>query len=63
MLTHESIRDLADEIASLGYDERTAWRFAALVGDTPIVGPDNRVLVMDEAGRELARLAIKCFDE
>ena len=47
--------ELVAEIQSQGYDESAAARFASLIGDTPVIDQDGRIIVMDE-GREVARL-------
>jgi hypothetical protein len=52
----ESFCELVEQIKALGYDEETAANFAAIIGDTPCVDDQGRTVVIDEDGRELARL-------
>lgn len=61
MHSSESFRELTDEIQSLGYDEETAARFAALIGDTPCFDSAGLVIVVDQDGAELARLLLSFF--
>jgi hypothetical protein len=46
---------LTAEIMKQGYDLETAGRYAALIGDTPVVDAEGNVLVM-EGGEVVARL-------
>ena len=62
-MTRESLDELAAEIRGLGYDRRTAGHYAALIGDTPMGDDQGRIVVIDEQGKELARLPLKFFDE
>ncbi len=62
MITDEGLSQLAREIVALGYNEHTAAHYAALIGDTPCLDSDGRVVVM-EHGQVLARLRLKSFDE
>jgi hypothetical protein len=61
--SQESFSELVAEIKSLGYDDATAGRWAAFIGDTPIGDDQGRIVVRDEQGKELARLRLKCFEE
>ena len=59
MLTEEQFCALMERIERLGYDEETAGRFAALIGDTPCKDEQGRTVVIDKDGRPLARLALE----
>ena len=61
-LSMEGFEKLAREIMALGYDEETASHYAALIGDTPAVDDAGQVVVLDEHGQELARLALNFFE-
>jgi hypothetical protein len=61
-MTIESLAELAAEIKALGYDDRTAGRYAALIGDTPGIDEQGRIVVIDQNGREVARLKLKFFE-
>lgn len=54
----ETFYALIDSIVALGFDEATAAHYAALIGDTPILDEEGKVVVLDRAGKELARLAL-----
>ena len=56
-MSFDTFVNLADAIAAQGYDEATALKYAALIGDTPISDEAGNILVLDEKGQELARLA------
>jgi ribulose-5-phosphate 4-epimerase/fuculose-1-phosphate aldolase len=49
-------RELIEEIQSQGYSTETAGHYAALIGDTPLVDEQGRFVVIDNDGKELARL-------
>jgi hypothetical protein len=55
-LNEEAFGDLIDEIQSQGYSAETAGHYASLIGDTPIVDEQGRFVVIDNDGKELARL-------
>jgi hypothetical protein len=55
MMDKEGFAELALQIIAQGVPEEMAWHYAALIGDTPIIAEDGRVIVMD-GDRELARL-------
>ena len=57
----ESFRALFDSIMALGLDEATAARYACQIGDTPIIDADGRIVVMDDHGKVIARLAMARF--
>jgi hypothetical protein len=59
MMTQEQFRELIKEIKALGYDEETAGGFAVFIGDTPCLDEQGRVVVIDDDGRELARLNLR----
>ena len=46
---------LAAQIRDQGYNERTAYYYAGLIGDVPISDGHGNVIVRDERGVELAR--------
>ena len=58
MMDEAGLTKLAREIMALGYDEETAFEYAALIGDTPIMAEDGRVVVYD-GDQELARLNLR----
>ncbi|MCO5051299.1 MAG: hypothetical protein M9920_03250 [Verrucomicrobiae bacterium] len=55
MIEFEQFKELIAEIQSQGYDEETASRFAALIGDLPCYDEDGNMVVRD-GDRILARL-------
>jgi len=55
-MTSESLAELAKEIMAQGHNERTAYRYAALIGDTPLSDGNGNTIVRDERGRVLATL-------
>jgi hypothetical protein len=59
----ESFNAFIDEIMALGYDEETAGNYAAIIGDIPVMDEQGRVVVLDDTGKELARLELKSFRE
>lgn len=64
MMDENSLAELAAEIMAQGYDEETAWRFAALIGDVPFTDEAGKIIVQDEQGNELSRLnPLKMFSE
>lgn len=60
MISEEGFDKLIDEIMSKGYDEPTAAKFAAIIGDTPMVDEDDNIVVVED-GKELARLKLDFF--
>jgi len=52
----EGFNGLAQEIQSQGFPEDNATHYAHLIGDTPCIDTHGRILVIDESGRELAKL-------
>ncbi len=58
MMDEAGLTKLAEQIVALGYDEETAYEYAALIGDTPIVAEDGRVIVMD-GETEVARVRVR----
>ena len=63
MLDEQAFGELVDEIKLHGYDEETACGFAARIGDTPELDAQGNVLVRDKAGKLLATLKLKFFDD
>lgn len=61
-MSFDGLAELAEEIRRQGFDEETASRFAALIGDTPIIDDAGKVVVRD-GGRELARLKLHFFED
>lgn len=61
MLTPIQLDALASEIERLGYDRKTAGHYAALIGDTPAIDEQGRVVVEEDDGTELARLPLERF--
>jgi len=62
-MTEEGFNRLVDEIMAQGYDEETAARYAALIGDLPIIDDTDGKLLVMENGQVLARLnPLKFFD-
>ena len=54
---------MAREIAAANnLSFETASQYAAIVGDTPELADDGRVIVRDDSGAELARIILP-FDE
>ncbi len=56
MITNEGLDSLAKEIMAHGFDEKTACRFAGLIGDVPWPDAHGNLIVRDERGHELARI-------
>lgn len=56
MFDLKSFIKFCDEIEALGYDPATAAHYAALIGDTPCLDEQGRVIVEEDDGTELARL-------
>ena len=51
------------EIMSQGIDEKTAWHYAALIGDTPITDETHSCIIVRDGLKEIARLKpLKHFD-
>lgn len=64
MLSDADFHRLVAEIQSQGFDEATAAQYASMIGDTPTMGEDGSLLVLDDNDREVARLKwLKCFGE
>lgn len=55
MLDEESFVALIKEIQAQGYDRNTAGRYAVLIGDTPTIDEEGKVVVMD-GNKEVARI-------
>ena len=61
-MDENSLTILAEEIMSQGIKRKTAFYYAALIGDTPMM-TDGKIAVFDEQDREIARLEpLKYFD-
>jgi hypothetical protein len=59
MITPDGIQDMASAIAKAnGISLETATRYANLIGDTPELDGQNRVIVRDEQDREIARVIV-----
>ena len=56
MITPENFKRIVAAIQAQGYDEATAGHYAALIGDTPRLDADGNILVIDETGKEIARV-------
>jgi hypothetical protein len=63
MMTPEGMDELVKAIRALGYDEETAERYAVFIGDTPKVDETGKTVVIDDEGRELARIDLRPEDE
>lgn len=61
MILSEQFEAMVAEIAALGYDRETATYYAARIGDRPIVDQDGKVVVTDEYGKVVDRLALDYF--
>ena len=57
----QEFQQLVSEIRALGYDEKTAADYAALIGTAPVLDEKGRVVVID-GDQELARLALPSFN-
>jgi len=62
MIDFDAFSKLVDEIMSLGYDEKTACRYARLIGDRPLTDEKGQILVMED-NKVLAKLKLKFFQE
>jgi AAA+ ATPase superfamily predicted ATPase len=60
MINDEGFSQLVDEIITKGYDEATAAKFAAIIGDTPMIDENDNIVVMENE-KELARLKLDFF--
>ena len=58
MLSEEQFYALMERIERLGYDEETAARFAARIGENPCRDEQGRIIVRDTQGREETRLVL-----
>lgn len=54
-MTESDFNDLVSEITRQGYEPAEAARLARLIGDTPVMDEQGRVVVFD-GEREVARL-------
>jgi hypothetical protein len=54
-MTFEGFEDMAKAIMAAGYDSETAYEYASLIGDTPLVDGGGNVVVKD-GDQVLARL-------
>jgi hypothetical protein len=61
MLEYAGLNDLAREIESLGYDEKIASHYAALIGDTPVFDEDGYILILSDDNQIVARLDLKFY--
>jgi hypothetical protein len=62
MITDEGLELMAREIESQGYDRETAWGFANIIGDTPVVDEDGNLIVLEyKTNLILARLKPLAF--
>jgi hypothetical protein len=62
MLDDQAFNKLVDEIIAQGVDDITATHYAALIGDTPIVDEQGKVVVM-KGEREITRLRLNFFQQ
>ena len=61
MIEEEALTELTHEVMSQGIDEKTAWHYAALIGDTPLV--HNGKVIIRDGVREIATLEpLEYFD-
>lgn len=60
MTPDKQFDELVDEIMSKGFDEKTAALFARLIGDTPIIDNNGKIVVMENK-KILAKLALNFF--
>ncbi|MGC3961574.1 MAG: hypothetical protein QM813_27710 [Verrucomicrobiota bacterium] len=51
--------ELIREIQGQGVDRDTAGHYAALIGDTPLMDEQGRIVVMENDDTELARLTLR----
>ena len=59
----DGLEELMREIMSQGFDEKTAWHYAALIGDLPITDETHSCIIVMDGLREIARLKpLKFFD-
>jgi hypothetical protein len=64
MMDEKSLTELTAEIATQGIDEKTASRYAVLIGDTPITDRHGNIHVRDESGKTVIVLKpLKIFGE
>jgi len=58
MMTMDDFSKIIDEIVQQnGLDRKTASRYAALIGDTPL-RDENRKIIVKENGKEIARIVL-----
>lgn len=63
MITPEGIGEMARDIAQAnGISLELATRYANLIGDTPELDDDNRVIVRDEQDHEIDRVILPLED-
>lgn len=58
----ESFHTLIDAIAALGFNRKTAGYYAAQIGDTPVFDDAGRIVIQDDHGNVVDRLALDYFD-
>ncbi len=62
----EGFNALVEEIIAQGHDEKTACRYAVLIGDTPARDQDNNIIVLGgKDGKEVIAVLkpLKFFEE
>lgn len=60
MMMSEHLIQLRDAIEALGYDRKTAGKYASRIGDCVGYDEDGKVVVM-EGGQVIARLDLRAF--
>jgi len=62
-MSADGLEELMREIMSQGIDEKTAWHYAALIGDIPITDKAHTCIIVIDGNKEIARLKpLKFFD-
>ena len=60
--SEESFFALVKAIEALGFDPQTASHYAYCIGDCPIKDSDGKIVVRDDHGKVIARIALSYFD-
>ncbi len=59
-MTLANFEDVADQLAKLnGLSPDTASHYLSLIGDTPELAEDGKVIVIDDDGKEIARIVME----
>lgn len=65
MITEKGLEQMQKEIEAQGVSKENAWKYAQIIGDTPVFDGSGNILVIDyQTGKEIAKLRpLKFFGE